>query len=531
MHIDFNNLPQDPQTLQRMVHELAGHIQSQDAAMARKESDLQQHLEQIQAKTERIAHLEHQLAKLRGWRFGRSSEKLSKDQLSFWQSELEGNTAEVECALIKERGTDGSSEPAEMVKGQAKRRALPAHLPREEQLHTLSNCNHCGGELTEMGEEVVEQLDYRPASFFVRRHTKKKYCCVTCQTAITAALPAQPIEKGLPGAGLLSHIITAKFCDHQPLYRQSESYERENVPLARSTMAGWLGVSGWLLRPLVEAMRSHVMDIDVLHTDDTVVPVLDPGRGRTKQGRLWIYLRDQRFGQPCALYDYTPTRNKDGPLTWLADFKGYLQADEYPGYEGLYAGGNVIPVSCWSHARRKFTDFEKAAPSPVARQAILYIDELFAIERRLDDVNASFEERFTCRQREVVPRLASLKTWLDAQLLGLSRKSDLARAITYLTKRWTCFTQYVADGRLLMHNNPAENAIRSIALGRKNYLFAGSDQGGERAAVFYSLIETCKLNGINPYEYLADVLARIPSHPSHRIEELLPYNWKPAVSG
>jgi hypothetical protein len=227
------------------------------------------------------------------------------------------------------------------------------------------------------------------------------------------------------------------------------------------------------------------------------------------------------------VYDYTPTRNKDGPVTWLKNFKGHLQADEYPGYETLYASGKIIPVSCWSHARRKFTDIEKAGHSPIARHAVLAIGELFAIERRLDEAKVSFAERQTVRQQEAVPRLTALKHWLDEQLQALSPKSELAKAIAYLTKRWECFTRYTQDGRLLMHNNPAENALRSVVLGRKNYLFAGSDQGGARAAVFYSLIETCKLNGINPYTYLTDVLSRLPTHPANRIDQLIPYHWKP----
>ena len=522
MRLDLNRLPNDVVLLQRLVRDLSDHLQ-------RNEDVLQYSQQELKNKAVRIEHLEHQLSVLRNWRFGRSSEKFNKDQLSLWQSELEADQAELERALEHEQSAVVDQASPRKEKAKPKRNPLPAHLPREHHQHDLAACGTCGGSLTEMGEEIVEQLDYRPASFFVRRHSKKKYACGSCETAVTAPLPPQPIDKGLPGCGLIAHIITAKFCDHQPLYRQSEAYAREQVPLPRSTMGGWLGQSGWLLKPIVNAMKQELLGEAVLHTDDTIVPVLEPGRGSTRDGRLWVYLRDKRFGKPCAVYDFTPTRNKDGPLAWLKNFKGHLQADEYPGYESLYTSGKVIPVSCWSHARRKFTDIEKAGHSPIARQAILRIGELFAIESRLDDADeqVSFAQRQLVRQQQAVPKLNALKQWLDEQLLGLSPKSKLATAIAYLTKRWDCFTRYTQDGRLHMHNNPAENAVRGVVLGRKNYLFAGSDQGGERAAVFYSLIETCKLNGVNPYAYLADVLSRLPTHPANRIEELIPYNWKP----
>lgn len=521
MRLDLNQLPTDIPLLQRLVRDLTDQLQQQDNALHQSQQELKHN-------AARIEHLEHQLAVLRNYRFGRSSEKFNKDQLSFWQSELEADEAELERALEEEKAKT-VDQPAEgKNKAKPKRNPLPAHLPREDHVHKLCTCGACGGELTEIGEETVEQLDYRPASFFVHRHTKKKYACGHCERAVTANLPPQPIEKGLPGAGLIAHIITAKYCDHQPLYRQSEAYARERVPLPRSTMSGWLGESGWSLKHIVVAMIGGLLDSSVLHTDDTIVPVLEPGRGKTKDGRLWVYLRDKRFENPCVVYDYTPTRNKEGPLAWLKNYKGYLQADEYPGYDGLYASGDIIAISCWAHARRKFTDIEKAGHSPIAAQAILRMRELFAIESRLDDAGASFDERLKVRKEEAVPKLEALKQWLDELLLGLSPKGELAKAIAYLTKRWECFTRYTQDGRLLMHNNPAENALRGVVLGRKNYLFAGSDQAGERTAVFYSLIETCKLNEINPEAYLTDVLKRLPTHPANRIEELIPYNWKPA---
>lgn len=518
MRLDLNNLPTDPILLQHLVRDLADHVDAQ-------QRENQAQAKELKHKISRIDQLEHQLAVLRRQRFGCSSEKVSAEQRAFWETEQVADMAEVEQALSEEMSasTETANKPPNPNKS---KRQLPDHLPREHHTHSLDQCQACGDELEPIGEEVVAQLDYRPASFFVHRHVKKTYRCACCETAMTAALPPQPIDKGLPGAGLLAQVATAKFADHTPLHRQSNIYQREAVSLAVSTLSDWLGRTAWWLRPIVDAMKPDVLSSPAIHTDDTTVPVLEPGRGQTKTGRLWVYCRDSRFGKPCAIYEYTPTRSKNGPMNWLTNYAGYLQADAYPGYQSLYNTKPIIEVSCWSHARRKFVDIEKKTASPIAREAIKRIGELFAIESQLDDQHASIEQRSAARQQFSAPRLCELKQWLDRTLLRLSRRSPLSDAIAYLTKRWESFTRYTTDGHLLMHNNPAENALRGVVLGRKNYLFAGSDQGGERAAIFYSIIQTCKLNGIDPQAYLTDVLQRLPTHPANQIEELIPIHWQ-----
>ena len=524
MQFDLNQLPDDVALLQRLVRDLSEslHVQRTENAQSRRE---------LKQNAERIEWLEYQLAQLRRARYGRASEKLNPDQLALWQSELDEQIAETETALAQATGQPVIATAESPIPQQTpKRQALPEHLPREEHTHTLPCCPQCQGCLQEIGEEVVEQLDYQPASFVVRRHTKKKYACGQCETAVTASLPAQPIDKGLPGAGLLAHVIVSKFCDHQPLYRQSAIQARAGIDLPRSTLSGWMGPCHWLLLPLVKRMRQLLLLESVLHTDDTIVPVLDPGRRSTKQGRLWVYLKPKRLGKPLVVYDYTPTRQKSGPLQWLRNYQGDLHADGYPGYEDLYATGRIHEVGCWAHVRRKFYEVDQAAASPLARDALTRIQALFAIEAKLQAANASVNDIATTRQRDAVPLLIAFKLWLDETVLTLSNKSALAKAIGYAAKNWAALTRYTTDGRLAMHNNDAENALRGVVLGRKNYMFAGNDSGGERAATFYSLIESCKLNGIDPFAYLRDVLARLPSHPSNQIDELLPHNWVPQAA-
>ena len=521
MRIDLNNLPTDIALLQRLVRDLNDEVQNKSQTVHAQKNE-------IKTNSLRIEKLEIELARLRGYRFGKSSEKLSADQLSLWQSDVEEDIAEKQSELGTHKPS--SDTAASETKQTPKRQRPPEHLPRETQEHDLADCAcpDCGQALHKIGEETIEQLDYRPASFYVRRHVKNKYACRHCENVITAAMPSQPIEKGIPGAGLLAQVLVSKYCDHLPLYRQAQIYQqRHDVPLNRSTLSDWVGRSVWLLQSIVTAMRPDLLKQPKLHTDDTPVPVLSPGQGKTRQGRLWVYLSDGSTGPPSVVYDYTPTRSQKGPLAWLGDYQGYLQADAYPGYDALYKTGRVQEVACWAHARRQFTDIEKAVGSPLAREALLRIGKLYDIERTLREQNADSAMIRDVRQTQSLPVLTEFKTWLDQQLLRLSNKSKLAKAMAYITKRWASFTRYTQDGRLSIDNNAAERAIRPLALGRKNWMFAGSDLGGQRAANIYSLVETCKLNDINPYHYLQDVLSRIADHPSHQIEDLIPYNWQP----
>jgi transposase len=378
-----------------------------------------------------------------------------------------------------------------------------------------------------LGEDVTEVLDYVPASFKVIRHVRPKLSCRVCETIVQAPMPSLPIERGRPGPGLLAHVLVSKYADHLPLYRQSGIYAREGVDLERSTLAGWVGQSVALLDPLMAALRKEVMASTVLHGDDTPVPVLAPGTGKTKTGRLWAYVRD---GRPCgaeqppaAVFFYSPDRKGEHPQGHLKGFRGILHADGYAGFNAIFEKAEVTEAACWAHVRRKFFDEHVSNGSPVAMEALKRIGALYGTEDSIRGKPPDERERW--REEHALPQIADLRAWLETTLPKLSGKSDLAKAMRYTIGRWDALVRYIHDGRIEIDNNAAERSIRGIALGRKNYLFAGSDAGGERAAAIYSLIETAKLNGLDPEAYLRSVLTRIADHPINRITELLPWNW------
>ena len=478
--------------------------------------------EQLLSRDTEIEHLKLLIAKLRRAQFGRSSEKLDRqiEQLELRLEALEMDDAE-----------NVAARPEAVVKKESAgsaRRPLPAHLPREIRTHLPKQeaCPDCGGELRKLGEDVSEVLERVPSHFLVLRHVRVKLTCKCCERIVQAEAPSRPIERSIAGPGLLAHVLVSKFSDHLPLYRQSEIYAREGVELDRSTLADWVGASGRLLAPLVEVLRRHVMSAEKLHADDTPVPVLAPGLGKTKTGRLWTYVRDDRPAgdetPPAVWFAYTPDRKGEHPKAHLSHFRGMLQADAYAGFERIYEAGSIQEAACWAHVRRKFYDLQVAHKSPVAEEALRRIGELYAIEA--DIRGRKPEERRQVRNERSRPLLDSLKQWLEETLGKLSRKSDTSLAVRYALGRWEALMRYCDDGRLEIDNNAAERALRPVALGRKNYLFAGSDRGGESAAVIYSLIGTAKLNSVDPESYLRNVLSRIAEHPINRIEELLPWN-------
>jgi len=370
-----------------------------------------------------------------------------------------------------------------------------------------------------------------PARFKVMRYVRPKLSCASCERIVQTAAPSRPIERGLAGPGLLAHVLVAKYADHQPLYRQAEMYAREGVELERSTLADWVGGCSRLLEPLVEALHHHVMSAGKLHADDTPVPVLAPGHGKTKLGRLWTYVRDDRAAgdntPPAVWFAYSPDRRGEHPRQHLQNFSGSLQADAYAGFHHLYEGGRIQEAACWAHVRRKFYELQVAHASPLAGEALKRIAELYAIESDIRGRPA--EERLQARMARARPLLDRLHQWLQATLVVVSKKSEIAAAIRYALGRWRALLRYSEGGHIEIDNNAAERALRAVALGRKNYLFAGSDSGGERAAAIYSLIGTAKLNGLDPEAYLRGVLQRIADHPINRIEELLPWNLVASV--
>jgi len=513
--------------MSQAVADLPDDVASLRAMIAAQAAELAEANRRLHTRDALIEKLKAQLALLRRARYGASSEKVERqiEQLELALEDIEASAGETAPPPVAK---------AEVEKTKPARQPLPDHLPRFEEVHEIGDCAcpTCGGrDFLKGGSVVSEVLDYIPASFRVVRHVRRKMVCKSCDTEIKATMPSPPIERGKPGAGLLAHVLVAKYCDHLPLYRQSDIYARENVELSRSTMADWVGQVSALLAPLVDALRAHVFSGNRLHGDDTPVPVLDPGRGRTKEGRLWVYVRDGRPWQdrtaPAVAYFYSPDRKGEHPRTHLKDFRGVLHADGYAGFRHLYEpkkpgeAPTVLEAACMAHVRRKFFDLTVSGPAPIAEEAIKRIGELYDIEALIR--GAPPERRREIRQKQTAPRFKALRGWLETTLAQLPQKSKTAEIIRYALTRWTALGRFIDDGAIEIDNNTAERAIRPITLGRKNWLFAGSDRGGQRAAGILSLIETAKLNGLDPEAYLRTVLACIADYPARKIAELLPW--------
>ena len=468
--------------------------------------------------------LNFEIARLKRWRFGSSSESLALSTQAVLFDRILADTA-LEDRAVQDEIKQPSAIPS-LPKRQAVRQALPASLPRIEHHHEI-DATHCacGQAFKRIGEEVSEQLDCVPAQFFVLRHIRGKYVCACCQTIAAAPMPAQIIDKGIPAPGLLAQVVIAKHDDHLPLYRQEEIYARSGVHIPRSSMAQWVGICGVRLMPLADALREFILTHCVIHADETPVSLLAPGRGKTRRAYVWVYRTTNFVAQRAVLFDFCTSRGGEHPRRVLEGFGGTLVTDDYSGYFGLQAQG-VVAALCWAHARRKLFEAHELNGSAIAGQAVTLIAKLYEIEREARELEP--EARWRLRQQRSRPVADALHAWLTEQRQKLAKTDATAKAIDYSLSNWRALTRYLDDGNVPIDNNAAENAVRPLVVGRKNWLFVGSQQAGERAAVVMSLIESAKLNGHDPWAYLKDVFERLPTLKHRDLEQLLPHNWRPA---
>jgi transposase len=541
--VDPAQLPDDPDVLRRMIIELLSTLHERDR---------------------RVGQLEHRLDQLLRQLYGPRAERVDAAQLKLFAAELLAAQEQAAAEAADTEPEPAPTAPPGKRPGHGRRR-LPENLRRERVEHELSQaerlCPCCGQDRTRIGEEVSEQLEYRPASMFVIEHVRAKYTCRHCQenppeappelspeapsvsdsdpapagdddssnrshVVVIADKPSQPIAKGLPGPGLLAHLSVCKFHEHMPLNRCERRYAREGVHIPRSTLCGWVMQSADLLRPLFALMGDRVRQSKVVHTDDTPVPVQDKSRDKTRRGRFWVYIGDE--AHPYTVFDYTPSRARDGPVRWLAGFKGYLQADAFAGYDGIYAsggGGDVIEVACWAHGRRKFYDARLVAPGP-AHTAIAYVRQLYNVEDLAKRQQLNAEQRGALRREKSRPMLDQFHTWLRDASRDALPKSPMGQAIGYALNQWDALYRYTDDGDLAIDNNVSERAMRRVALGRKNFTFLGADAGGRAAAVHYSFAATVERHGLNAWLYLRDVISRIGDTPLSQLDSLLPDRWQ-----
>lgn len=526
--VDPTTLPDDPAFLKQLIHQL---------------------LDAIQKGTQLNQRLQHQLDALLRARFGKKSEKLDPNQLLLFAQDL----LEQEPEPTPDVPVEDSASPATPRKSTG-RKTLPRSLPRKRIEHDImpeeKACPCCGEERARIGTEISEQLEYVPASMMVLEHVRYKYACKHCQEHVTTApKPPQPIEKGLAGPGLLAHVVTSKYCDHLPLYRLEGIFARYGVEISRKTTCDWVAACADLLEPIYQRMTERIKTSRVIHTDATTVPV--QAAGKTKTAYLSPYIGDA--DNPLTVFDYTEAYNRDGPLAFLDGYRGYLQADAHPNYDELYKSGDILEVACWAHARRKFFDAKSSDPAR-AHMALAMIGELYGIEKEATERIAKLQEQVSAasdkrmarqrgyadrqqlRQDRAVSKLAALKSWLAEEQKRALPKSPIGEAIAYALNHWDAFHRYTEQGFLAIDNNVAERAIKNVVIGRKNWMFAGSDEGGHTAAILFSLTVTCKNLGIDPFAYLRDVFTRLPivaaevNDPAKLIEhpalaELLPDRW------
>jgi len=520
------NLPSDldaldPEQLRALAAQLMAEVRAKDLELEEKEREVSARDRELHFRQTRIEQLTHEISILRRQQFGRRSEQLNSEQMSLLDEAIDGDLAAVEMELEQ-------LEPPtpEQQRGQPKRAPLPPRLPRIDIRHEPhSTICQCGCERVRIGEDISEKLDYAPGVFTVQRHIRGKWVCRHCETLVQAPVPAYVIDKGIPTSGLLASVLVSKYADHLPLYRQEQIFARAGLAIPRSTLGAWVGTCGVQLQPLVDALHQEMLQQDVLHADETPVQMLSPGKGKTHRAYLWAYTPTQFSDLRAVVYDFADSRAGEHARAFLESWQGKLVCDDYSGYKASFQLG-ITEIGCAAHARRKFFDLHANHSSQVAGQALPLFAALYDIEREAATLDA--KERHRLRQSRARPVCDALYDWLAAQRKLVSEGSAIAKALDYSLKRWEALTRYIDDGNVPIDNNWVENQIRPWAIGRSNWLFAGSLRAGQRAAAIMSLLRSAQLNGHDPYAYLKDVLTRLPTHKANDIAALLPHRWQPA---
>ncbi|MEO6277375.1 IS66 family transposase [Roseateles sp.] len=523
---------------------LLARVAAQQAAILAKDEHIARRERELKFKDAKIERITFELARLRGWKYGAKTEAMTAEQRKLFEDALAEDEADLQAQLDALQGDaqadDQADSPADTAQGrpkrQPRRQALPEHLRRVEHHHEPENTDcptpECGQPMARIGEDVSERLDVVPAEFFVHRHIRGKWVCKCCNQQgegrlVQAPVAPQIIDKGLPTAGLVAHTLVAHFVDHLPYYRLEQVNARSGVHTPRSTLASWAGAGGASLKPLFEAHRAFVLGAKVLHADETPVRMLDPGAGKTAKAYVWAYARGEHDGTPGVIYDFCTGRGSKYPAAFLSAWEGTLSCDDYGGYDVIFKRQGCIEAGCLAHARRKFADLAKANASPVATQALLRIARVYQVESQARAMAAG--DRLAHRQRHARPLWAELHAWMTLERKRVPDGGGIAAALDYSLKRWSALGRFLDDGAVSVDNNHIENLMRPWAMGRKAWLFAGSELAGQRAAMVMSLVQSARLHGHDPWVYLKDVLERLLAHPNNRIDELLPHRWKPVA--
>lgn len=517
------------------IADLAGQMLAQLTAMSTqlqaRDQQAAQHVQEMKFKDAKLERVTFELARLKAWKFGAKTERMNAEQRQMFEETAAEDEASLEAQLKALQGTGEPSAPAAPAgnKRKPRRQPLPEHLRRVEHLHEPENTTcptaGCGQAMVRIGEDVSERLDIVPAEFFVQRHVRGKWACKCCQVLVQESVAPQIIDKGMPTSGLLAYTLVSRFVDHLPYYRQEQINARAGVHTPRSTLAAWAGAAGAGLQPLFDAHRAFVLGAQVLHADETPVRMLDPGAGKTAKAYVWAYARGEHDAIPGVVYDFCVGRGAKYPMAFLDGWSGTITCDDYKGYDAVFRVQGRTEAGCLAHARRKFDELAKANASEVAMQAVQRIAGLYRIEKEAREMTAP--DRLCLRQQRSQPLWTELHVWLQLERTRVADGSSIAAAIDYSLKRWQALGRFLLDGTVSIDNNHVENLMRPWAMGRKAWLFCGSELAGQRAAMVMSLVQSAKLNGHDPWAYLKDVLERLLAHPNNRIDELLPHRWQP----